>query len=70
MSVPDNYAKAGGFVLAADEGQPFWFLNCLAINKINNDDSEGLLTIADPRTPAGFAPPPGQTEASQAGSGK
>jgi quercetin dioxygenase-like cupin family protein len=58
MSVPDNYAKTGGFVLAADEGQPFWFLNCLAINKINSDDSGGLLTIADHRMPAGFAPPP------------
>jgi mannose-6-phosphate isomerase-like protein (cupin superfamily) len=45
-------------VLAADEGQPFWFLNCLAINKINSDDSQGLLSIADHRMPAGFAPPP------------
>ncbi len=58
MSVPDNYTETGGFVLAADEGQPFWFLNCLAINKINSDDSQGLLTIADHRMPAGFAPPP------------
>jgi hypothetical protein len=39
MSVPDNYTKTGGFVLAADEGQPFSFLNCLAINKVNSDDS-------------------------------
>jgi hypothetical protein len=40
MSVADNYAKTGGVVLAADEGQPFWFLNCLAINKIHSDDSQ------------------------------
>jgi mannose-6-phosphate isomerase-like protein (cupin superfamily) len=58
MSVPDNSTKTGGFVLAADEGQPFWFLNCLAINKVSSDDSGGLLTIADHRMPAGFAPPP------------
>jgi quercetin dioxygenase-like cupin family protein len=58
MSVPDSQTKTGGFVLGADEGQAFWFLNCLAINKINSDDSQGLLTIADHRMPAGFAPPP------------
>jgi quercetin dioxygenase-like cupin family protein len=57
MPVPDSHAKTG-FVLGADEGQPFWFLNCLAINKVNSDDSQGLLTIADHRMPAGFAPPP------------
>ena len=57
MSLPGSQTKTG-FVLGADQGQPFWFLNCLAINKVNSDDSDGLLTIADHRMPAGFAPPP------------
>lgn len=54
----DNKTRTGGFVLAADEGQAFWFLNTLTINKISNDDSEGRLSIVDHRMPPGFAPPP------------
>ena len=54
----DNQVKTGGFVLAADEGQPFWFLNTLTINKIGSNDSQGRLSIVDHRVPAGFAPPP------------
>jgi quercetin dioxygenase-like cupin family protein len=64
MNVHDNQTKTRGFVLGSDEGQAFWFLNCLAINKIGSDDSQGLLTIADHRMPAGFAPPPHVHQAS------
>ncbi len=58
MYVHDNQAKTGGFVMAADEGQAFWFLNTLTINKVRSDDSQGQLSIVDHRVPAGFAPPP------------
>jgi quercetin dioxygenase-like cupin family protein len=64
MSVHDHQAKAGGFVMAADDGQAFWFLNTLTINKVGSGDSRGLLSIVDHRVPAGFAPPPHVHEAS------
>ena len=54
----DTQVTAGGFVLAADEGQAFWFLNTLTINKVGGGDSQGRLSIVDHRVPAGFAPPP------------
>ena len=58
MYVPDNPTKTGGFVMAADDGQAFWSLNTLTINKVRSDDSRGQLSIVDHRMPAGFAPPP------------
>ncbi len=58
MYVHDNRTKTGGFVMAADDGQAFWFLNTLTINKVRSDDSQGQLSIVDHRVPAGFAPPP------------
>ena len=58
MHAYDNPTKTGGFVMAADEGQAFWFLNTLTINKVRSDDSQGQLSIVDHRVPAGFAPPP------------
>ena len=58
MHLHDNRTKTGGFVMAADEGQAFWFLNTLTINKVRSDDSRGQLSIVDHRVPAGFAPPP------------
>jgi quercetin dioxygenase-like cupin family protein len=64
MSVHDDRAKTRGFVLAADEGQAFWFLNTLTINKVGSDDSQGQLSIVDHRVPPGFAPPPHFHEAS------
>jgi quercetin dioxygenase-like cupin family protein len=54
----DNQARTGGFVLAADEGQAFWFLNTLTINKVGSDDTEGRLSVVEHRVPPGFAPPP------------
>jgi mannose-6-phosphate isomerase-like protein (cupin superfamily) len=54
----DNLAAADGFVVAADEGQAFWFLNTLTINKVGSDDTQGRLSIDDHLVPAGFAPPP------------
>jgi quercetin dioxygenase-like cupin family protein len=54
----DNQPRNSGFVLAADEGQPFWFLNTLTINKVGSGDSQGGVSIVDHRMPPGFAPPP------------
>lgn len=54
----DDQATAGGFVLAADEGQAFWFLNTLTINKVSSGHSHGRVSIDDHRMPPGFAPPP------------
>ena len=53
-----NPAFTSGFVLADDEGQPFWFLNTLTITKVGSEESQGQLSIVDHRMPAGFAPPP------------
>jgi quercetin dioxygenase-like cupin family protein len=58
MRVHDNQTKTAGFVMAADEGQAFWFLNTLTINKVGGDQTQGGLSIVDHRMPAGFAPPP------------
>ena len=55
---PDSHAARNGFALAADEGQAFWFLNTLTINKAGAADTEGRLSIVDHRVPPGFAPPP------------
>ena len=54
---PANHTRAGGFVVAADEGQPFWFLNTLTITKVGSGHSHGQLSILDHRVPPGFAPP-------------
>jgi mannose-6-phosphate isomerase-like protein (cupin superfamily) len=53
-----NHTRASGFVVAADEGQPFWFLNTLTITKVGSDQCGGQMSIVDHRVPPGFAPPP------------
>jgi quercetin dioxygenase-like cupin family protein len=59
MHVDDHQIRTGGgFVLSADEGQAFWFLDTLTINKVSSGDTQGQLSIVDHRVPAGFAPPP------------
>ena len=54
----DSQTRGGGFVIAADEGEAFWFLNTLTINKVGCGDTDGRLCIVDHRVPPGFAPPP------------
>jgi quercetin dioxygenase-like cupin family protein len=61
---PDSPAAKSGFAVAADEGQAFWFLNTLTINKVGATDTEGRLSIVDHRVPPGFAPPPHVHQAS------
>lgn len=61
---PDNHTAKDGFVVAADEGQAFWFFNTLTINKVGAADTDGRLSIVDHRVPPGFAPPPHVHQAS------
>jgi quercetin dioxygenase-like cupin family protein len=55
---PYDPAAKNGFVVAADEGQAFWFLNTLTINKVGAAETDGRLSIVDHRVPPGFAAPP------------
>ena len=41
---PDNHTAKDGFVIAADEGQAYWFLNTLTINKVGATDTAGRLS--------------------------
>jgi quercetin dioxygenase-like cupin family protein len=58
MRVDEGQTRTGGFVMAADDGPAYWFLNTLTINKVGSEHSEGRLSIVDHRVPPGFAPPP------------
>jgi quercetin dioxygenase-like cupin family protein len=55
---PGQTPVDAGFVLSEDEGEAFWFLNTLTINKVGGEHTRGCVTIVDHRVPAGFAPPP------------
>ena len=52
-----DLTRASGFVVAADQGQPFWFPSTLTITKVGTGHSHGQLSIVDHRVPPGFAPP-------------
>lgn len=46
-----------GFVLSADEGDAFFWLGSLTINKVGGRSTKGGMDIVDHRVPAGYAPP-------------
>jgi mannose-6-phosphate isomerase-like protein (cupin superfamily) len=48
---------AGGYVLKAQEGAPFWFLGSLVTVKVDGARTRQKLTILDFVNPPGFAPP-------------
>lgn len=48
---------AGGYVLKAQEGAPFWFLGSLVTVKVDGAHTRQKLTILDFVNPPGFAPP-------------
>jgi len=50
-------AVARGFVLGTDEGDAFWWLGSLTLNKVMGDRTQGGVDIVDHRVPAGYAPP-------------
>jgi quercetin dioxygenase-like cupin family protein len=49
---------AEGFVLGSDEGDAYWWLGSLTINKLSGRRTQGGIDIVDHRVPAGYAPPP------------
>jgi hypothetical protein len=48
---------AGGFVLANDEGDAYWWLGSLTINKVGGDATHSQVSVVDHRVPGGYAPP-------------
>ena len=48
--------RTSGFVVAVDEGQPFWFLNTLTTTKVGSDQCHDQMSIVDHRVPPGFPP--------------
>ena len=60
----DTQVTARSFVLAADEGQAFWFLNTLTINKIRQRRDPGPASIVDDPGARRLPPPPHVHEAS------
>ncbi|MCM3689017.1 cupin domain-containing protein [Kocuria rosea] len=56
-SPESSSTTAGGYVLTAGEGTPFWFLGSLVTVKVNGARTRAKLTILDFVNPPGFAPP-------------
>src|ERR671921_251433 len=46
-----------GFVLGPDDGDAYWWLGSLTINKVTREDTADAFDIVDHRVPAGYAPP-------------
>lgn len=59
MSSTDSTATppAEGFSLSVDEGDAFFWLGSLTINKVGGRSTKGGLDIVDHRVPAGYSPP-------------
>ncbi len=53
-SAPDS---TSGFVLASDEGDPYYWLGSLSITKVLGRSTLGGLDVVDHRVPPGYAPP-------------
>jgi quercetin dioxygenase-like cupin family protein len=51
-------AVGKGFVLGPDDGDAYWWLGSLTLNKVTRASTDGNLDIVDHRVPAGYAPPP------------
>lgn len=56
-AAPTTPGASRGFVLRADEGEAFWWLGSLTLNKVTRHVTGGDLDIVDHRVPAGYAPP-------------
>jgi mannose-6-phosphate isomerase-like protein (cupin superfamily) len=54
---PSAGPAAEGFFLGPDEGDPFFWLGTLTINKLEGHSTRGGMDIVDHRVPAGYAPP-------------
>jgi quercetin dioxygenase-like cupin family protein len=50
-------AVGAGFVLGPDDGDAYWWLGSLTLNKVTRASTDGNVDIVDHRVPAGYAPP-------------
>ncbi len=50
-------ARPQPFVLGPDEGDPYFWMGSLTINKVGGRSTKGGVDIVDHRVPAGYAPP-------------
>jgi quercetin dioxygenase-like cupin family protein len=60
MTSPTNVTGPSGgtgFVLGEDEGDGYFWLGSLTINKVGSSQTLSGLSIVDHRVPAGYAPP-------------
>jgi quercetin dioxygenase-like cupin family protein len=46
-----------GFVLGPDDGEAYWWLGSLTLNKVTRAATRGDMDIVDHRVPAGYTPP-------------
>jgi quercetin dioxygenase-like cupin family protein len=51
-------AVGTGFVLGPDDGEAYWWLGSLTLNKVTRASTDGNVDIVDHRVPPGYAPPP------------
>jgi quercetin dioxygenase-like cupin family protein len=65
MSFPPTKSEATplgavgkGFVLGPDDGDAYWWLGSLTLNKVTRTSTAGNVDIVDHRVPPGYAPPP------------
>lgn len=56
-SEPTSPPPAEGFVLGVDEGDAYYWLGSLTINKVGGRSTQGDVDIVDHRVPAGYTPP-------------
>lgn len=52
-----NAPRGGGLVVNADDGDAYWWLGTLSVNKIDGAASGGSVDIVEHTVPAGYAPP-------------
>ncbi len=60
MKAEQNASVSTGFMLSQDEGDAYFWLGSLSINKLLSSTTQGKLSIVDHRVPAGYAPHPHQ----------
>ena len=56
-AAPADRTSGQGFVLGPDEGEAYWWLGSLTLNKVTRDATRGDMDIVDHRVPAGYSPP-------------
>ena len=54
---PSGREPGQGFVLGPDDGDAYWWLGSLTLNKVTRASTQGDMDIVDHRVPAGYAPP-------------